>query len=279
MNSGKALSTSQIRRFRQLGLDDKTLQDIAKQFEWATTSRGALLNKKVTSLNLENWTDLNARMALEQSVYRYTKKLIQGQDIGNMAKFMSDPMWGTVFHLRSFTLTAWENQFLYNIHMGDPAALLTFSYGVAWNAVVRALQLQLLSSTRSDAASFREKNMTTWELGKAGFQRAGFSSILPMLADTGLMMAGQPGMFNARTSAQASDAVFGNPTISMFDQAGKGIGGLADSFIHNRPMSQPEMRQLMGLFPGMNIPPVATGLSYMIRNMPEKAPKKHKPDY
>jgi hypothetical protein len=187
---------------------------------------------------------------------------------------MSNPIAQTIFQFRGFAFTAWNNQLLYNIHMGDPAALMTFVTSVGWAGAVRAAQISLLAAARSDGEEYKEKYLTPWELGKAGFQRAGWSSIIPMGVDSGLALAGQPGMFNARTTGQASNLIFGNPAMSFLDNAAKGIGGSANSLVEGRSPSQAEVRQLVGLLPFSNLMPITTGLSYLIQDLPERSPQR-----
>jgi hypothetical protein len=275
VSQGGTLSRGDRARMAQLGISDDMMERIARQFDdHATVGEGVLFPNKVTRLNLMEWDDIEAKAVFERSVFRYTRKLIQQNDLGNMAQFMSNPFWATIFHLRGFGFTSWSNNFLYNIHMGDPAALTAFSYSVGWNAVVRALQVQAVAATRSDGDDYLEKNLTPEALGLAAFQRAGWSSIIPMGVDTTLAFAGQPGLFNARTTGQASDAIFGNTTLSFIDSAAKGIGGAVDSVISDRPISQAEVRSIAGMAPFSNLFPMVTGLSYLIQDLPERAPRK-----
>lgn len=132
--------------------------------------------------------------------------------------------------------------------------------------------MSIIASARSDGEEYKEKYLTPWELGKAGFQRAGWSSIIPMTVDTGLGMAGQPGMFNARTTGQTSDLLFGNPTMSFMDNLSKGLGGTINSLADGRSPSQAEIRQLVGLAPFSNLLPITAGLSYLIQDLPERSP-------
>src|SRR5690606_18410089 len=199
-------------------------------------------------------------------------KIIQNGEEGSMALWMSHPVAQTIFQFRSFVFTAWANQFLYGIHMGDFRTLMTFTTGVAWAAAVRGAQVKLLATTRSDREEYEDRYQTAWELGKAGFERSGWSSIIPMAIDTALLFAGQPGQFHARTSGQAQDILFGSPAMSFIGSAATGTGGVVDSLIRGRPMSQAEVRALVGILPFSNLLPVTTGLSYLIQELPERAP-------
>lgn len=270
-------SRSDLKRMAQLGMDEAMLQRVMRGLrEHADTTEGVLFGNRINRLNLQNWTDLQARAALEDAMFRMTRKLVQSGDIGNSAIWMSNPIWQTLFQFRSFTFTAWANQFLYNVHMRDFNAFATMLWSTSWAAAVRAMQVSVLASARSDGERWKEKQLDPWELGKAGFSRAGWSSIIPMTIDTGMTFAGQPGMFNARTTGQASDAVFGSPVTSFIDSAAKGIGGLVDSTVKGRSVSQAEARQAFGVLPFSNMIPMTMALSHLISDLPVNAPPKRR---
>jgi hypothetical protein len=273
LQAGRSLGRGETRRLAQLGIDEPMMQRIMREMGQHTdTTEGAFFGRKVNRLNLHQWKDLEARAALENALFRTSKKLIQSGDEGSAAMWMSEPIWQTIFQFRGFGFTAWNNQFLYNIHMGDPVALVTFASAVGWSAAVRAAQVSILAASRSDGDQYKEKYLTPWELGKAGFQRAGWSSIIPMGIDTALALTGQPGQFNARTTGQASDVIFGSPAFSFMDNAAKGLGGTINSTFAGRSPSQAEIRQLIGLLPFSNLMPISAGLSYLIQDLPERSP-------
>ena len=190
--------------------------------------------------------------------------------------WMSNPLWQTFLQFRNYTFTAYENQLQYALHMRDMNAFAALAWGIAWNATVRALQVQALAWGRSDRDKYLEKNLDPWELGKAGFQRSGMSSILPMVADTAGMLAGQGAMFNARATAQPTDIWMGSPAVSMLNQAVKGGGGAVRSGTQGTAMSQGEARALFGLLPGSNLPPVTSTFSYLINDLPERSRSEEK---
>src|SRR5262249_35809969 len=150
----------------QLGVDEPMLRRILGEMsQHSDVTDGPFFGRKISRLNANRWSDLEARSAFENALFRATRKIIQTGDEGSAAMWMSNPIWQTIFQFRGFSFTAWSNQFLYNIHMGDPAALSTFATAVAWSAAVRAAQVQILAATRSDGDEYLEKNMTPWELG------------------------------------------------------------------------------------------------------------------
>lgn len=280
--AGKALGRGDLRRMAQLGLDEPMMQRIFTQFAAKDAQgvpivdfqEGAFFGKKIARLNVNRWPDREAAAAFEQSLFRWVSKVIQQGDHGSASLFMSEPIWQTVFQFRSFVFQAWQNQFLYGIHMGDFRTFTTFMWSTMWSAAVRAAQLQLISLGRSDREAYLEKKMTSWELAKAGFERSGWSSLMPMGIDTALYLGGQDTMFNARSSGQPSNLIWGNPTSSLYDSAAKGLGGLVDSAWDGRAPSQSTIRNLASTLPFQNILPFSMLLDTMIADLPVSEPKK-----
>lgn len=268
------LSRSDLKRMAQLGLDEPMIQRILNQMTHASKEPGILFQNRLTALNLDQWTDLQARASFENAMFRMTRKLIQSQDIGSLALWMSNPMAKTWFQFRNFAFTAWANKTLYNLHMADFPALLSMLYSVAWAGTVRGMQVAALSAARSDGEKYREKELDPWALGKAGFSRSGWSSVMPMAFDTALYAAGQPGQFgNVRNSGQPSNAILGSPIMTAYDSVFKTTRSLTDSFWKDRDMTQPEIRTAVSLLPFSNLLPITMAVNTLISDRPEKAPR------
>lgn len=273
VNNGKAIPKGWERRLAQLGIDPDMAQRIFKELGKAETTDGIFFKHKLTRLNVDKW-DPEPRAAFEAAIWRFTNKVVQQGDVGSAAFFMTTPLVKTALQFRSFPLIAWQNQFLHNIHMRDPVTASVFVWSVAWAAAVRAAQISLLAAGRSDRKEYLEKNLTPLELAKAGFQRSGWSSIIPPIMDTGAVLTGNKAIFNARTSGQPGDFLFGSPTISMFNDGIKNVGSLVGAGIEGRAPSQAEVRGALMLTPWSNMMPLAQLYSGMISGLPEMAPPK-----
>ena len=271
---GKPISRGWVSRFRQLGLSDDMIAKISKELRDHTTFESSMFyrNGKIGRLNMNNWGDLEARAHFEQAMYRFTKKLVQDHTLGNSWKFMRDPVLATIFQFRPFMFQAWSNHMLYNVHMRDPAALLNFTWAVTWAAAIRALQVQALAIGRPDAAEWKEKELSPLKLGTVGFQRAAWSSLIPSAIDTPLNALGQGGLFNERNSGLAS-SFFDNPTMGFERTMRRGIGGMVNSFVDGRELSQPEYKALVSMLPFSNGMAIQIPLQVMISGAPERAPR------
>lgn len=272
IKAGTPLDAVEVKRIAQLGIDKPMMDRISGQMKaWADKVEGYSFDGKLNSLHLDKWDDLQARTALENAVFRMTRKLIQTGDLGSAALWMSSPTAQLIFQFRGFGFTAWANQFQYQLHVAPAHAVASFMMSMAWNAVVRAAQVSLLSVGRSDQDKYLKKQLDTWELGKAGFQRGGWSSIIPMGIDTTLGLLGQPQQFTARSSGQPSSAFGGSPFVGLYDKLSTGMQGL----LGNHHTSQFEMRQLFGVLPFSNLLPMTVGLNALVHDLPVR-PKRDK---
>lgn len=278
LRAGRGLSEGDKRRLAQLNIDEPMMKRIFDQLEAAHSleENPFFAGKKVAALNLEKWTDLEARAHFENALYRTANKLIQTGDEGSLALWMHDAVAQTFFQFRSFPFSAWANHFQYALHMRDPQALFGFMWSVGWAAALRGAQVKLIALTRSDRAEYEEKYLSPWELGKAGFERSGWSSIIPMGLDTAMTVLGQDALFNSRSTGQPSDAIFGSPALSMLTALSKGAGGFVNSVTEGREMSQPELRSLASILPFSNTIPFQMGLSHMIADREETTPRKER---
>lgn len=270
-------SAWEYRRMAQLGLDESMTKRIFTEMEnHATFEDGLFFSHKVKRINTEKWTDLEALAAFERTIYRYTHKLVQNNDLGSMATWMSHPLAKTLLQFRTYNLVAWDNQLQYNLHMRDPAAISYFAANVAFGALIYAVQTQLASIGRSDRDEYLEKRLSWDSLAGAGFSRASFSSIIPAIIDTGALFAGVQPFFDFRSSGQPQNIVFGNPTTGfIFDDAPKAIRGLFNATIGEDEATQQDFRNISRSLPLGNWLPAQNLLSIMSQGVPEKPYNRH----
>jgi hypothetical protein len=268
------LNTSHVnyKRMAVLGLDDGMLKRILGEVQ-ANFSRekGVLFDGKVTRMNLDKWTDQEARIAFEGAVMRYSRRIVQENDIGSMHKWMSHPLWRMMMQFRAFPLHAWDKQLAHNAAMHDGTAAVTVALGFAIPTMIYAVQSNLQAIGRSDADLWLKERLSTKKLVSAALQRHGSSSMIPSMIDTTLPFIGQRGFFDSRNTQQTTDPLLGNPTVSLVTDASKATRGLLLPWIDGRRRSQQESRDIARMF-GNNL---ITGaiLNSMIADQPQQAPK------
>lgn len=266
-------SKANMKRMASLGIDDPTLKRILDQTRHFTKEDGMLFGGKVTRMNLDNWTDQEVRAAFENALFRWTRRIIQENDLGAMHRWSSSPLWQTIFQFRTFMLTAWHKQFLHNLHMRDFEAFSTMLTTTVLGAAAYAVQENLKAIGRSDADEHLKKRLSPENLAKAAFQRGGWSSIMPMVVDTGTTLAGLNPVFDFRTTGQSSDILFGNPTTGLLDDIKRASKGVHQPHVMGRPRSQTEYRDIVRVLPLQNWMPFTWLLSTMISDAPLRRPR------
>jgi hypothetical protein len=272
-------TTGFARRMAQLGVGEDMLKRILQQFiDHVGVTEGRLTGELVPTARAWQWTDKEAKMVFERAIWRRARAIIQQGDQGTVPrKLRDDPIMQIIFQFRSFPMVAHANQLNYNIHMGDPRAMATFFWSMASAAIVRAAQVHLTALGRSDYDEYVKKNASVEALALAAFSRSGWSALLPMITDSALLLGGnKEGIFNARTTAQPSNAVLGMPFINFIDRAGRGVGGMTNSLWNLRAPAQTETRDLFSMLPFNNLAGIGNGLSFLVGpsalNLPERPP-------
>lgn len=266
------ISKSDMRQLRFLGLDDDMLDRVLAQVRTHFThEQGFLFGRKVARMNLDQWSDLEARSAFEAALFRWSRHIVQENDIGAMHRMMSHPVAQTLFQFRSYALTAWENQLLHGVaNWKDMRTWAQFTASMFSGALVYATQMQLQAIGRSDAQEFLEKRFAPTTFGLSVFQRAGFSSLIPMIIDTAAVFTPAGPVFDARPSGQATDFIFGNPFFSLVDDVRKTTSAIMSSAFTGRDLTQQELRQMARILFLHNTMPLIQGYSVLISDQPEK---------
>lgn len=260
-----------VKRMRELGLDDAMTARIFDQVKkHVQTADGAIFKKKVRSMGLDKWDDLEARAHFENAVSRWTSRVIQENDIGNLSKWMSHPMGQVLMQFRTFMMAAWEKQFLHNIKMHDFESFVYFAASMMWASVTYMAWRNVASIGRSDRDEYLAKNLTFWEISQAAFSRSGWSSLLPMGWDTMMGVFGQDPVFDNRTTGSSSDAFFGNPTVGLLDDTRKAMGGVIGALVSGEDdLSQTDMRNLIRIAPFQNSMPFVQTFNWLIGGLPQ----------
>lgn len=214
--SGRSLSK---KRLASLGLTPELAERISGQIRTHGAFEPALIGKKIVKTNVNVWKDLEAASAFITAMDRWSTKTIQQVDIGNMALWMTEDMGRMIMQYRSFTVVAWEKQFLHRLDMHDWQAFVEMTSAMMFAAVGYSVQQTLLAQGREDKKEFLAKKLTTEEIIKTAFLRAGWSTFAPEAIDQINRLAGGTTIFNERNSQLKVDTWLGNPTFDMFNSA------------------------------------------------------------
>ncbi len=256
-------------RMRLLGWDDKSMGLIMKNMLEKTD--GAATGKRLTALNLDQW-DPEARAAFIEGLHDWTGRVIQHNDIGNLAKWMTHPMAQIFAQFRTFIFGAYAKQTLHGIKHFDPRTLVNVSLQLAAGAGTWYLINGIRSLGEKNPEKFMEDRTSWGELTKAGISRAGISSIIPMFVDQGYRLGMGKPLLDYRTSGTPTSGVMSSPLANHFDDLSLGIAGIVDMLKDGRKPSQAELKRLMRATLGNHLA-LNTVFSAMISDLPKNAPK------
>ncbi|MER8582674.1 hypothetical protein NKG95_28900 [Mesorhizobium sp. M1423] len=272
-NGGKGMSA---KRLADLGLDKEMTARVMKMFNEEGNfehTTGFITGKKVVRAHFDKWADKEAREAFIQAAHRLSRQVIQKNDLGNMIMWMSHPLAKVLMQFRTFMVGSYAKQTLKAANMRDLTALHQIVLTTAMATASYVAQMKVQAIGRSDKDKFLEERLNPMALMAAGFARAGASSIIPMLVDTGRYAAGYDGLFSyTRTTGQTSNMLFGNPTVGGIDdvmQASRGIAGL----FREGEWSQDEARSLARVSVFGNALPITMGLNGLIADLPKHPPR------
>ncbi|RWO88901.1 hypothetical protein [Mesorhizobium sp.] len=227
---------------------------------------------KLVSLGSNKW-DPKAATEFSYLINRYTDRLVQANDVGGLARWMSHPVAQLFTQFRSFVLGAWSKSTLYAINHMDPrmAVLLVgeLAFGTATFAVRQAPQL----ATDEGYDKYFEETLDPANLAKNGFARSATASVLPMLMDSALLMTPLGPQFgSARASGAPQDALFGAPVLDQVSKAQTFVRGATSAALKGEEMTQSQARAGYSAFVPMgNFLPFSAIFAHMIDDLPERA--------
>lgn len=239
-------------RMRMLGFNDKTLGEVLDNiYKYAEFTEGG----RLVHMNFEKW-DPSARAKFGKALFAWTGRVIQRNDVGSLAKWMTHPLAAMAFQFRSFLFGAFGKQTLHNLSNMDPRTMTVMMTQLLAGSALFALTGKLKSLGKEDPEQYMEENILKGRFTDSGIEglfwgglgRTGFMSVLPMFIDTAMPWIGQDMLFsNSRSSGMASDLWLGSPFKSMFDDVNASITAVSDMIKDGRTPSQPELRKIAKL--------------------------------
>jgi len=259
-------------RLRVLGLDDKMQDKIFAEIrKHKGTMAGETEGSTIGTLKLHEW-EPEVRGAFEHAIFRWTRKIIQENDLGQANIMLGSTLGKIFFQFRNFMLGAWTKNTLHNIHMRDWESMSMILGTMTFGALAYTAQTHLQSIGRPDREEFLKKRLDEKKLAFAAFQRSGFSSLFPMVADNGMYLAGMDPLFDTRVTGQPSQGLMSFAGASLIDNAMNATRGVAGA-THGDPYSQRDWRALMGVLPFSNAFPMLWFTNSVAQSLPERDPR------
>jgi hypothetical protein len=241
--SGKLVGYS---RLLDLGIDEPMWQRISEQIKThgktVRTSDG-----KLQEFGLDKWDDLDAKSSLEMGIFRLSRRIVQENDVGVTRRWMHNSTAKTLLQFRSFAAQAHHKQLLWNMKHSDMTTFLAFSYSMMFGAAAFLAQYKLNNPDKPLP--------TDEEIAKAAFQRAGWSSLLPLAMDTVYsdVLGNDPLFSKQRASGLASGFVHGSPPIDLAEKVWRTAKLPAKVPQDDYTFSADDWKAMMGLAPFGNI--------------------------
>lgn len=235
--------------------------------------------KKIVGVNVPKW-DPEAVTKFRHFVGRYTDRVVQQNDYGALAKWMSNPVLGMFTQFRSFVYGAWAKSTLWSLnHMGltDPRMMVLLLGELAAGTATYMLRNLGTATTEEGWQKFMEQVNDPVHLIENGWARTATSSVIPMFIDAILLTAQktgfdvEPQFGNARSSGSAMDAFFGSPLADQAASLQAGLRGVKQAAVDGEEMSQSEIKSLVRAVPlPANFVPFSAALGLLIKDRPVK---------
>lgn len=240
------------KRLASLGLSREMADRIGAQIREHSTVEEGMTGRHIRRINLDDWADIDAAESFRMGVNRAAKRVVQENNPGNMAMWMTHPIGQTIAQFRNFLLVSHHKQLLAGLHLRDRHVFGAFLGGMVAAGMGYIAQSYVNSFGREDRDEYLERMLNPEAIGAAAFQRVGWSSFAPMAVSTvGSMFLDDP-IFDYRSSG-LSTSLWGNPSWSMVDGTVKSLQALGHTAVDpNYRLSKQNIRDAWSLLPLQN---------------------------
>lgn len=245
---------------------------------------------KIIGVNLDEW-DAEAVTKFRYFVNRYVDRLVQRNDYGGLAKWMSHPVMSMFTQFRSFVFGAWAKSTLWaanhGVFKGDPKMIALLGLELAMGTATYLVRNAAVLANDEDYEKFMEEKFNTKDLLLNGAARTASASIVPMMIDSALRLANELGvervgtedfgfdtepMFgNVRSSGSPSDAWLGTPVVDQIASMKGAVKGLNNWATGEEEFTQNTARHMLRALPiPTNYIPMTAAFSALIEDLPKK---------
>lgn len=233
------------------GLAEDDLDKVLARMKMHSEVEGDL--NKLTGIDHEAWQKQSPESydKFQMALFRETYRAIQAHTIGETSPLMHSTIGKILTQFRSFSIVAYNKQLLYGVNHMSPAVV------AAWSLSTLMGSLQYVALTHLNFANDeaeREKRLDPVQIALAGFNKAGYSSILPGLLDTTTgLTTGREFFKNARTSGLDAGFITGNPTYDLVvNKIGNTVSAASQSALTNDYVwTQKDVKNMLGALPNL----------------------------
>jgi hypothetical protein len=256
-------------RLASMGLDADMQKRVFRQIrEFAIDQEG--VGRTIKRLDLERWTDLDARDAFVLAVQREGQRVVLVPTLGASNPYIAGSEMGKfVTQFMTFALQAHSRILLHGLKHMDAERFISWSLGMSLAGMAYVARTQLEASARKDRDKFLRDRLTTGKIAAAAFNMSGFSALIPPVVDTALKVApgADPVFSHGRTSGLGTSLTDlgsypGGATV-------KGLGNAA-SALKDGHLTHSEYQNMQRLLPFARVLGVKQALDAMGNGLPER---------
>lgn len=257
--------------FRQMmGMDDAMYKRVLGQLKkHSKVEDGALFGRKIKAINLNQWDDAGAAAAFTTGIFRWSRRMVQENDVGSMHRWMGHTAGQLVFQFRSFVLNAWSKNTLWAVHNRNTEMLNSLLWGTTMAAIVYTGRLYVNSIGREDREEYLEKHLSLDKIVVNGISRTAQASLLPGLIDSTVApMFGAQLFSESRTTGLSAGAgpftdALSNPTLDLLNKMGNAPNLFGDTVLGEKDQSAAAIRRNLSMLPWQNAIGVQQGLNVL----------------
>lgn len=261
------------RRMAQIGLTPADAKRIGDQLKTHATTRDGIFGRSVFRMNMHAWDDQGAAALFTQALSRWSKRVIQQNDIGSMPRFLTNEYAKTLFQFRTFMFQAWEAQFLNRLASPDLTAFVGLMPQLFLASLAYMGQTYVNALGRDDQDEYLDERLSLPRIAAASFQRTGASSMIPGGVDTVLSFMGYgPAFAYGRTTELESNLIAGSPAVDFLSNLRRGLFPLIRAPLDDDyDVSQVQIRSLLRTLPFQNTLGVRNVLNAIVAPLPERS--------
>lgn len=229
---------------------------------------------RLSSLGIDQWPK-DVANDFQNAIFRYSRRVVQENDPGQFAMWMSRPTAQTLLQFKTFILGAYTKNLLHNLHMRDFETWVSFTSQSFLAGLAYTAWTYQKSVGREDQDEYLKEHLSVANVARAAFARAGYSSLIPTAVDTVSLTVGAPALFNYRTTGQSMDLILGNPTGDLLKTINSLMEAIGGSVAGSHQFSQDDLRNLFRVAYFQNLMGITQLQNLMLKNSGLPA---HSPD-
>lgn len=230
----------------------------------------------VQHVDWENWQQANRKtyddftLAME----RFTRDGIQDQNIGETIHWMHSQLGKIVGELRTFSAVGHAKQFLKNVHYRDRTSAMVFATSFVGECLAYAVQTSINYGHNSEELN---KRLTAERISKAAIQRMSALGILSFVVDTPHQWVTGKSFFGEGTANTDNRNLLMTPSLMLMSRlmgatqtAVQALSPVADTLT-----TKQEMRDALGILPGVNTWGARNIVDYVSSQYPKTDPSQY----